>query len=85
MSPDLAGRFEAAYEALHAAVSAKDPVRVNKIATQLIKAWGVLEAEAEAAGHQPLPEHCYCVELEELVTYPLESQLSSQQAELSWH
>lgn len=65
VSPDLAGRFEAAYEALHAAVSAKDPVRVNKIATQLIKAWGVLEAEAEAAGHQPLPEHCYCVELEE--------------------
>lgn len=64
VSPDLAGRFEAAYDALTQKVSEDDVVAVNQIATQLIRAWDVLEQEAEANGHKPLPEDAYCVDLD---------------------
>ena len=63
VSPELAGRFEAAYDALRAKVEADDVVAVNQIATQLIRAWDVLEAEAEANGHQPVGRHAYCIEI----------------------
>ena len=67
VSPDLAGRFEAAYEALRQRVEEQDVVGTNQIATQLIRAWDVLEKEAEKAGHKPLPPHAYCVEIEEKI------------------
>lgn len=62
VSPELAGRFEAAYEALYDKVNADDVVAVNQIATQLIRAWDVLEEQAEANGHKPLPPDAYCVD-----------------------
>lgn len=64
VSPDLAGRFHGAYEALGAAVEAEDVVKVSKLAGALMRAWDVLESEAMAAGHEPLPNDAYCVELE---------------------
>ena len=63
VSPELAGRFRGAYEALGEAVVAEDVVKVNKVATALIRAWTVLEDEAMASGHDPLPENSYCVDL----------------------
>ena len=63
VSPELAGRFEAAYEALYEKVYANDVVGTNQIATQLMRAWDVLEAEAIAAGHQPLLPDGFCVNL----------------------
>ena len=65
VSPDLAGRFSGAYEALNAAVLERDVMKVNKLAGALIRAWDVLETEAKAAGHKPLPDDAFCVELEE--------------------
>lgn len=64
VSPDLAGRFHGAYEALGAAVEAEDVFKVNKLAGALMRAWEVLDSEATAAGHEPLPSDAYCVELE---------------------
>ena len=63
VSPELAGRFEAAYEALYDKVNADDTVAVHQIATQLIRAWDVLEQQAEANGHKPLPVDAYCVDV----------------------
>ena len=63
VSPELAGRFEAAYHALRVKIEADDVVAVHQIATQLIRAWDVLEAEAEANGHQPVGRHAYCIEI----------------------
>jgi hypothetical protein len=63
VSPELAGRFHGAYEALGAAVEAEDVVKVNKLAGALMRAWDVLEAEALAAGHEPLPNDAYCIDL----------------------
>ena len=63
VSPELAGRFEAAYEALYEKVYANDVVGTNQIATQLMRAWDVLESEAIAAGHQPLLPDGFCVNL----------------------
>lgn len=65
VSPDLAGRFEAAYEALADAVKAQDVMTVNQIVGQLLRAWDVLEQAAIDAGHKPLSEDCYCIEMEE--------------------
>lgn len=65
VSPDLAGRFEAAYEALGEKVSAGDVRAVNEIVGQLMRAWDVLEEAAVRAGHQPLPEHAYAIQLAE--------------------
>ena len=50
VAPELAGRFEAAYERLKELVEANDVVGVNKVAAQLMRAWDVLEQSAEAAG-----------------------------------
>ena len=63
VSPELAGRFEAAYDALYEKVYANDVVGTNQIATQLMRAWDVLESEAIAAGHQPLLPDGFCVNL----------------------
>jgi hypothetical protein len=63
VSPELAGRFEAAYEALYEKVYANDVVGTNQIASQLMRAWDVLESEAIAAGHQPLLPDGFCVNL----------------------
>ena len=41
--PEMAGRFEAAYEALGYAVEANDVMATNQIAGQLMRAWDVLE------------------------------------------
>lgn len=65
VSPDLAGRFSGAYEALNSAVEENDIVKVNKLVGALMRAWDVLESEAEAAGHKPLPDDAFCVELEQ--------------------
>jgi len=46
VTPDLAGKFEAAYEALKEAIVERDVVRTNKIATQLMAGWKRMEAEA---------------------------------------
>jgi hypothetical protein len=62
--PEMAGRFEAAYEALGYAVEANDVMATNQIAGQLMRAWDVLEKTAIEAGHKPPAEDCYCVELE---------------------
>ena len=68
VAPELAGRFEAAYERLKELVEANDVVGVNKVAAQLMRAWDVLEQTAEAAGHKPLPPHAYCVEIDGGIT-----------------
>lgn len=68
VSPDLAGRFEAAYNALNVAVETNDVVRTHNIAAQLLKAWDVLEAEAIANGGKPL-ENAWAVELENGLIY----------------
>jgi len=68
VSPDLAGRFEAAYNALNVAVETNDVVRTHNIAGQLLKAWDVLEAEAIANGGKPL-ENAWAVELENGLIY----------------
>ena len=59
---ELAGRFEAAYEALSEKVSADDVVAVNQIVGQLLRAWDVWEEQAIAQGHAPLPPDAYCVD-----------------------
>jgi hypothetical protein len=63
VSPDLAGRFEAAYDALRVKVEADDVVGVHAIVGQLMRAWDVLEAEALSNGHQPVGPHAYCIEI----------------------
>jgi hypothetical protein len=63
VSPELAGRFEAAYEALVEKVNADDTVAVHQIAAQLMRAWDVLEEQAEAGGHKPLPVDAYAVDI----------------------
>ena len=63
VSPDLAGRFEAAYDALRVKVTEDDVVAVHAIVAQLMRAWDVLEAEALANGHQPVGPHAYCIEI----------------------
>ena len=63
--PEMAGRFEAAYEALEAAVLDNNVVKTHEIAGQLIRAWDVLEKTAIAAGHEPLRESVWCVQMEE--------------------
>ena len=62
--PEMAGRFEAAYDALTDAVEANDVMATNQIAGQLMRAWYVLEKTALEAGHKPPAEDCYCVELD---------------------
>ena len=62
--PEMAGRFEAAYDALTDAVEANDVMTTNQIAGQLMRAWDVLEKTALEAGHKPPAEDCYCVELD---------------------
>ena len=62
--PEMAGRFEAAYDALTDAVEANDVMTTNQIAGQLMRAWDVLEKTALEAGHKPPAEDCYCIELE---------------------
>ena len=68
VSPELAGRFEAAYERLRELVDAQDVAGVNKLVGQLLRAWDVLEEAAEGAGHKPLPPHAYCVEIDGGIT-----------------
>jgi hypothetical protein len=63
--PEMAGRFEAAYEALEAAVLDNNVVKTHEIAGQLMRAWDVLEKTAIAAGHEPLKESAWCVQMEE--------------------
>lgn len=63
--PEMAGRFEAAYEALEAAVLENNVVKTHEIAAQLIRAWDVLEKTAIEAGHEPLKESAWCVQMEE--------------------
>jgi len=65
VSPETAGKFEAAYEALGEAVKDNDVMRTHKLAGQLMKGWQVLEDEAMANGHEPLHGDAYCVEMEE--------------------
>lgn len=65
VSPETAGKFEAAYEALKQAVKDNDVVRTHKIVVQLMKGWQVLEDEALNNGHKPLGGDAYCVEMEE--------------------
>ena len=62
--PEMAGRFEAAYDALNDAVEANDVMTTNQIAGQLMRAWDVLEKTALEAGHKPPAEDCYCIELD---------------------
>jgi hypothetical protein len=62
VSPDLAGRFHAAYAALEERVMADDAVGTRQVAEQLMRAWDKLEADALAAGHNPLSD-AYCVEM----------------------
>jgi hypothetical protein len=62
VSPDLSGRFHAAYAALEERVMADDVVGTRQIAEQLMRAWDKLEADALAAGHNPLSD-AYCVEM----------------------
>ena len=62
--PEMAGRFEAAYDALTDAVEANDVMTTNQIAGQLMRAWDVLEKTALEAGHKPPAEDCYCIELD---------------------
>lgn len=68
VAPELAGRFEAAYERLRELVDAQDVAGVNKLVGQLLRAWDVLEEAAEGAGHKPLPPHAYCVEIDGGIT-----------------
>ena len=85
VSPDLAGRFEAAYEALRERVDADDVVGTNQIATQLMRAWDVLEKAAEDAGHKPLPPHAYCVQCEEvIVCFALHGAVELRKKYPSW-
>ena len=62
VSPDLSGRFNAAYAALEERVLADDAVGTRQIADQLMRAWDALEAEAIERGHNPLG-NAYCVEM----------------------
>ena len=62
--PEMAGRFEAAYDALTDAVEANDVMTTKQIAGQLMRAWDVLEKTALEAGHKPPAEDCYCIELD---------------------
>lgn len=62
--PEMAGRFRAAYEALDAAVTAKDVVATNKVAGALIRAWDVLERAAMDAGHLPPVMNGWAVDVE---------------------
>tara|TARA_B100000035_G_scaffold314937_1_gene333056 strand:+ start:916 stop:1521 length:606 start_codon:yes stop_codon:yes gene_type:complete len=65
VSPETAGKFEAAYDALGNAVKDNDVMRTHKLAGQLMKGWKVLEDEAMSNGHEPLHGDAYCVEMEE--------------------
>lgn len=60
VTPDLASRFRAAYEALGQKVEAHDLKSVQEIVPQLIVAWNMLEQNALQAGHKPL-ENAWCV------------------------
>ena len=85
VAPDLAGRFEAAYEALKERVDADDVVGVNQIATQLMRAWDVLEKAAQDAGHKPLPPHAYCVEIDgDIVCFALHGWAELRKKYPSW-
>ena len=64
VQPELAGMFRQAYENLGEAVEAEDVIKVNKIALELIKGWDVLERNAIKNGHEPLPKHCYAIEID---------------------
>lgn len=64
VSPELAGRFRSAYEALGKYVECNLAVETHKVAGQLMKAWDVLEREAISRGHRPLPPDCYCMDLD---------------------
>ena len=65
--PDLAGRFRAAYDALDDAVMADDVVGSHKIATQLMRAWDVLEKAAMDAGHRPPVGAGYAVDVDGVI------------------
>jgi len=83
--PDLAGRFEAAYEALHDRVMSNDVVGTNQIATQLMRAWDVLEKSAMDAGHKPLPPHAYCVEIDgDIVCFALHGWAELRREHPKW-
>ena len=86
VAPDLAGRFEAAYEALGEAVDANDVKRTHDIATQLLRAWDVLEKAALDAGHHPLHEDAYCMEMDDgrIVCIALDGWASLRQKYPEW-
>lgn len=64
VSPELAGRFHGAYEALGKAIDASDVLKTHKLSGALMRAWDVLESEAMLAGHSPLPVDAYAVDLD---------------------
>ena len=86
VDPDLAGRFEGAYEALRAAVAADDIIGTHKLVKQLMRAWGVLERAAEDAGHKPLEPHAYAVELDagKIVAFAQHGWAELRLAEPGW-
>lgn len=85
VSPDLAGRFEAAYEALEAQVRNQDVKAVNQIVGQLLRAWDVLEEAAVRAGHQPLPKHAYAIECEgEIICIAMHGAVEIRKAHPDW-
>ena len=86
VTPALAAKFEAAYQALEKATLEKDEQRVEMIAMGLLKGWQRLEDEAMAAGHKPLPPHAYCVEMndERIVCFALHGMLELRKKHPDW-
>ena len=83
VSPELAGRFHGAYEALGQAVDAGDVVKTHKLAGALMRAWDVLEQEAMQAGHKPLPVDAYAIDLDGKIVCIASSGVSELRAKHS--
>lgn len=83
--PELAGRFEAAYDALGAWVELGDVVKVSEVAGQLIRAWDVLEKAAMDAGHKPLAPEAWCVDVDgRIVCFALRGWAEIRKANPTW-
>jgi hypothetical protein len=64
VSPDTAARYGSALGKLNAAMDANDPAEVAARAAVCIRGMAAMDAEATAAGHQPIPPEAWEVEVD---------------------
>jgi hypothetical protein len=64
VSPETAARYGSALGKLNAAIEANDPAEVAARAAVCIRGMAAMEAEATAAGHQPIPPQALEVEVD---------------------